>query len=83
MVEDAKIASVDVGDCEDKTVEKSPLTSKNSNGAIGYLTPEARLAFTKLRKAFIEALIFRHFDPECPVHIETNVSGYAIGKVLS
>ena len=43
------------GDHKDETVEKSP--SKNLNGAIGYLTPKARLVFTKLRKAFIKASI--------------------------
>ena len=35
------------GNCEDKTVEKSP--SKNSNRAMRYLTPDARRAFTQLR----------------------------------
>ena len=43
------------GDCEDKTVKRSP--SKNSNRAIGYLTPKTSLAFTKLRKTFTIALI--------------------------
>ena len=35
------------GDCEDKTVKRSP--SKNSNRATGYLIPNARRAFTQLR----------------------------------
>ena len=83
MVEDAEIGSVGDGDCEDEMVEKSPLTSKNSNGTTGYLTPKARLAFTQLRKAFTKALIFRHFDPKCHIRIEIDMSGYAIGGVLS
>ena len=36
-----------------------------------------------MRQAFIEAPILRHFDPECHIRIETNASGYAIGRVLS
>ena len=42
MDKDAEVGSVGNGNCEDKTVEKSPLISKNSNGATGYLTPGAK-----------------------------------------
>ena len=83
MAEDAEIVSVGGGDCKDETVERSPLISKNSNGATGYLTPDAKQAFTQLRQAFTEAPILRHFDPECHIRIETDASGYAIGGVLS
>ena len=83
MAKDTEVDSIGSGDCEDKTVERLPLTSKNSNGATGYLTSKARLAFTKLRKAFTKAPILRHFDPECHIWIETDTSGYAIGGVLS
>ena len=69
-------------DCEDGTVKKS-LCYKNSNGAIGYLTPNARRAFTKLRQAFTKAQILQNFDLECHICIETNASGYAIDGVLS
>ena len=48
-----------------------------------FLTLDARQAFTQLRQAFTEALILRHFDPECHIRIETDASGYAIGGVLS
>ena len=48
-----------------------------------FLTSEAKEAFNRLRQAFTEAPILRHFDPECHIRIETNVSGYAIGGVLS
>ena len=33
------------GECEDETIERSSLTSKNLNGATGYLILKARLAF--------------------------------------
>ena len=46
MAEDAEVGSVGGGDREDKTVEKSPLTSKNSNGATSYLTSSTKQAFT-------------------------------------
>ena len=80
IVKDAEVGVGD-GNCEDKIVERSPC-SKNLNSA-GYLTPKARLAFTQLRKTFINALILQHFDLECYIWIETNSSGYAIDRVLS
>ena len=46
-------------------------------------TPDARTTFNRLRLAFTEAPILRHFDSECHIRIETDASGYAIGGVLS
>ena len=83
IVEDAEVGSVGGGDCEEEMVKRSPLTSKNSNRATGYLTPGAKQAFTQLRQAFTKALILRHFDPKYHIRIETDTSGYAIGEVLS
>ena len=82
MAEDGEVGSIG-GDCEDETVKRSPLTSKNSNRATSYLTPNAKQAFTKLRQAFTKALILRHFDPKCHIRIKTDASGYAISGVLS
>ena len=48
-----------------------------------FLTPEAKLAFSRLRQAFPEAPILHHFDPEHYIRIETDTSGYAIGGILS
>ena len=48
-----------------------------------FLTPSAKEAFNYLKQAFTEAPILRHFDPECHIRIETDASGYAIGRVLS
>ena len=39
-------------------------------GAMGeptFLTPNTREAFNQLRQTFTEALILRHFDPECHI----------------
>ena len=68
---------------------KKPSKSGNSpnfdakKAGPSFLTPEARSAFNRLRLAFTEAPILRHFDPECHIRIETDASGYAIGGVLS
>ena len=59
------------------------LKSRPEKAGTGFLTLEARLAFTQLRQAFVEAPILYHFDPESHIWIETDVSGYAIGGVLS
>ncbi len=48
-----------------------------------FLISEARKAFTKLSWAFVEAPILNHFDSERHIQIETDVSGYAIGGILS
>ena len=48
-----------------------------------FLTPDTRRAFTQLKQAFTETPILRHFDPERYIQIETDASGYAIGRVLS
>ena len=82
MAENAEVGSIG-GDCENKTVERSPLRSKNSNRATGYLTPDAKQAFTQLRQAFTKATILQHFDPEYHIRIKTDASSYAIGGVLS
>ena len=83
MAEDAEFSSVCSGDCENEMIKKPPLTSKNLNGAMGYQTPKAKVAFIQLKKAFTKAPILWHFDPECHIRIETDASSYAIGGVLS
>ncbi len=61
---------------------KKPNLAKANSGT-DFLTPGAKEAFIHLRKAFTEAPILRHFDPERHIRIETDASGYAIGGVLS
>ncbi len=36
-----------------------------------------------MKQAFVEAPILNHFDPKRHIRIETDVSGYAIGGILS
>ena len=79
------------GNSKGKKLAKSKKPSKSGNSpnfdakeaGPSFLTPEARSAFNRLRLAFTEAPILRHFDPECHIRIETDASGYAIGSVLS
>ena len=57
--------------------------SKKTVGSSDFLTPGARLVFTKLRQAFFKALILHHFDLKYYIRIKTDVLGYAIGGVFS
>ena len=58
--------------------------ARNLSSQLGaFLTTKTRRAFTKLRQAFIKALILNHFDPERHIQIETDASGYVISGVFS
>ena len=59
------------------------LKSRTEKVGTGFFTPKARLVFTQLRQAFIEVPILHHFNPESHIRIKNDVSGYAIGGVLS
>ncbi len=48
-----------------------------------FLISEARKTFTKWRQAFVEAPILNHFNPERHIRIETDASGYSIGRIFS
>ena len=61
-----------------KNLSKSKKTVRSD-----FFIPGAKLAFTKLRQIFLKALILYHFDPNRHIWIEIDVSGYAIGRVLS
>ena len=78
---DDEVDGDEVGDDEVGTkVQKS---SKSKKTESGFLISGARKAFTKVRQAFIKAPIFQHFDPEHHIRVETDASGYAIGRVFS
>ena len=82
---------VDSGKVEvDEVRKKAQNLSKSKNSSkskkmVGsnFFTLGAKLVFTKLRQAFFKAPILHHFDLERHIRIETDVSGYAIGRVLS
>lgn len=49
----------------------------------GFLTFEARLAFVKLKKVFIKALILYYFDLKYYIYIETNLLDYDISRIFN
>ena len=81
---------VDGGEVEvDEIGKKGRKTSKSKNLSkskkmvvSNFLTPGAKLAFTKLKQAFLKAPILKHFDLEHHIRIETDTLGYTIGRVL-
>ena len=46
-----------------------------------FLTLDTKKAFNHLWLVFIKALIFRHFDLESHIRIETDILGYVIDRV--
>ena len=84
---DGSEISDDEFDDEVRKKDRNPTKSKNSfkskKTELGFLTLGARIAFTKLKQAFIKAPILHHLDSECYIQIETDISGYAIVEVLS
>ena len=57
--------------------------SNSAKNVSNYLTPNAKRVFDQLRQDFTRAPILQHFDPEKYIRVETDVSGHAIGRVLS
>ena len=69
-----------------KNKKSKKLTCVPNIGATGelhFLTFNAKKIFNYLRLTFIKAPIFRRFDLESHIQIETDASGFAIGRVLS
>ena len=66
-----------------KSRDSTRLPNIGATGKPYFLTPNAKKAFNHLRLAFIKTPILQHFDLESHIRIKTNVSGYAIGGVLS
>ena len=66
-----------------RKMSKSKKLSKFKMVGSDFLIPRAKLAFTELGQAFLKPPILHHFDPEPHIWMETYVSGYAIGGVLT
>ena len=58
-------------------------TPLKATGNLIFLIPEAKLAFLQLREVFTKAPILHYFDSERYIRIETDISGYTIGGILS
>ena len=48
-----------------------------------YLAPATKKAFNHLRYTFTQAPVLQNFDLKWHIRIEIDVSGYAIGRVIS
>lgn len=57
--------------------------SKINPFRVRFLIPEPRIAFTRLRKAFIKAPIFYYFDLECYMRIETDAFSFVMSRIFS
>ena len=66
-----------------KSKNQTKIGNSNDSEEFKFLNSKAKEAFNRLRQAFTKALIFRHFDLQCYIRMETNASGYAIKRVLS
>jgi RNase H-like domain found in reverse transcriptase/Reverse transcriptase (RNA-dependent DNA polymerase)/Integrase zinc binding domain/Chromo (CHRromatin Organisation MOdifier) domain/Integrase core domain len=60
-----------------------PITSLLRKGQPFVWTPKAQAAFDELKSAFSSAPILRHFDPELPISLHTDSSGFALSGILS
>ena len=70
-------------DISRKLAKSKKMKSVHNSEEPKFLTFKAKEAFNCLRQAFTKASIFWHFDPECHIRIETDMSGYTIEGVLS
>ena len=66
MAENDEFSGSSDGDCESEIVEKLPCF-KNVNKTMGYLTLDARQAFTWLKQVFSKGLILWHFGRKCHI----------------
>ena len=73
----------EIGKNQKTSKSKKLSNTKKTIRSSDFLTPGVKLAFTKLRQAFLKASILHHFNLEYYIGIETDISGYAIGKVFS
>ena len=62
-----KVRDDEIGKNGRKTSKSKNLFKSKKTIGLDFLTLGARLAFTKLRQAFVKALILHHFDPECHI----------------
>jgi hypothetical protein len=62
------------------TAPISDLLKKEASGKWEW-TQHAEIALQKLKRAFTEAPILQHFDPEKPITLQTDASGFVPSKV--
>lgn len=72
----------EVGSNDNRSLYRLFKDRKNTFSEKKFLIPEARLAFTPLREAFIDILILYHFLFERYIRIKINRSSYMIGEIF-
>ena len=70
---------------KDQKLSKSKKSSKSKKAIkfSDFFTSKAKLAFTKLRQAFVKAPILYYVNLKCHIQIEIDILGYAFNGVLS
>ena len=82
-VDSGKVRDDEVEKKDRKTSKSKNLFKSNKTVRLAFPIPGARLVFTELKQTFLKAPIFYHFDLEHHIQNEMDISGYAIGGVLS
>ena len=82
-IDDSKVRDNEVGKKGRKTSKSKNLSKSKKTVKLDFFTSRAKLAFIKLRQAFLKALIFHHFDLKHHIRIKMERSGYAIDGVFS
>lgn len=73
----------EIGMANQIKMDKSENMIQPEKPEMRFLIPGTKLVFVKLKQAFIKASILHNYDPKYFIQIETDVSCYFIGKVLS
>ena len=82
-INDIVVGDNKVGKKDQKMFKSKNLSKSKKVIRLDFLTPGARLAFTKLRQAFVKAPIFHHFNLEHHIWVEINVLSYAISRIFN
>ena len=73
----------ELGKKSQKTLKSKKLFKSKKTVRSDFSISGARLAFSKLRQAFLKAPILHHFDPKYYIRNVTNVLSYTIGGIFS
>lgn len=82
-VDNSRVSNADKVKEMGYNLSKGKNLSKINPSRVNFLTPEASIAFTCLRKAFSKAPILYYFDSECYIRIGTNASSFASSVIFS
>ena len=82
-VHGGKVRNDEIGKKVQKSSKSKNLSKSKKTIGLDILISGARLAFTKLRQAFVKALIFYHFHLEYHIWIEIDSSGYTNSRIFN